>query len=73
MKYQHENSACYRKDYVLMKHEEHKDEEWAKRPWEERMKPQRPKKLVKFSNSADRGVMKVKVCDARCSFSYFGI
>lgn len=56
-----------------MKHEEHKDEEWAKRPWEERMKPQRPKKLVKFSNSADRGVMKVKVCDASYSFSCFCI
>jgi hypothetical protein len=56
-----------------MKHEEHKDEEWAKRPWEERMKPQRPKKLVKFSNSADRGVMKVKVRDANYSFSCFCI
>lgn len=53
----------FRRAYVVMKYEEHKDEEWAKKPWEERKKQLQPKKLVKFSNAADMGIKKVKVCD----------
>ena len=45
----------------MMKYEEHKEEDWAKKPWEERVRQPKPKKLVKFTNAADMSIMKIKV------------
>lgn len=54
-------NALTRRRYVVMKFEEHKDEDWAKKVWEDRKK-QKSNRLVKFSNAAGKSIGKVKVC-----------